>query len=136
MGTTMGMPALVAPTPPGTRSKFSCFDFAWINSHFLGPPHHLLQLLDPQEGCLGDWVLSTPAWWCGTAGGVGQLVVQALGLSETQPYLLLWALYCQQSGATNVATLSLLGALGFLPTTRWVKPGLGAVVTNPVSSCG
>ena len=63
-------------------------------------------------------------------------MVQALGLSATQPYLLLWALYCQQSGATNVATLTLLGALGFLPTTRWVKPGPGSVVTNPVSSCG
>ena len=69
-------------------------------------------------------------------GGVGQLMVQALGLSTTQPYLLLWALYCQQSGASNVATHSLLGALGFLPTSRWVKPGLGAVRTNPVSSCG
>ena len=69
-------------------------------------------------------------------GGVGQLVVQALGLSATQPYLLLWALYCQQSGASNVATHSLLGALGFLPTSRWVKPGLEAVRTNPVSSCG
>ena len=86
-----------------------------------------------------SWTPRKVVWETGSCpllpGGVGQLVVQALGLSETQPYLLLWALYCQLSGATNVATLSLLGALSFLPTTRWVKPGLGAVVTSPVSSC-
>ena len=66
-------------------------------------------------------------------GGIGQLVCQALGLSATQPYLLLWATLCQRGGASNVATLALLKALGFCPSFRWIKPGRGCVVTSPVS---
>ena len=66
-------------------------------------------------------------------GGIGQLVCQGLGLSATQPCLLLWANYCQRSGASNVSTLALLKALGFVPPFRWVKPGRGCVVTTPVS---
>ena len=83
------------------------------------------------------WRARSVVWETGKCpllpGGLGQLFCQALELSATKPYLLLWATLCQRSGATNVATLSLLKVLGFVPSFRWVKPGVGCVVTSPVS---
>ena len=85
------------------------------------------------------WCERSVVWELGLCpllpGGIGQLVCQALSLSATQPYLLLWACLCQRSGGSNVATMALLEALGFCPTFRWVKPGVGSVVTSPVSYC-
>ena len=83
------------------------------------------------------WVGRSCVWETGKCpllpGGIGQLFCQALELSATQPYLLLWATLCQRGGASNVSTLALLKALGFCPSFRWVKPGRGCVVTSPVS---
>ena len=65
-------------------------------------------------------------------GGLGQWVAEALQLSTTVPYLLLWAYVMALEGTPPVLYLSLLESLGYLPRFRWTSCTQGRKLVTPV----
>ena len=66
-------------------------------------------------------------------GGLGQWVAEALQLSTTVPYLLLWCHVMGVEGTPPAHYLTLLEALGYLPKFRWTAGGQGRRIVCPVS---
>ena len=66
-------------------------------------------------------------------GGLGQWVAEALQLSTTVPYLLLWAYVMALEGTPPMLYLSLLESLGYLPRFRWTSCMQGRKLVTPVN---
>ena len=60
-------------------------------------------------------------------------MAEALQLSTTVPYLLLWAHIMAVEGTPPGHYLTLLEALGYLPQFRWTAGGQGRRIVNVVS---
>ena len=67
-------------------------------------------------------------------GGLGQLVCQAMGLDEGQPYLLHWAYNSVMDGAQPVQVRAVLAVLGFVPDFRWKRAYPERSLVHPVSA--
>ena len=82
------------------RKKFNSHHFSYVNNW-------------------GDRKTTTEVNRCPLLpGGLGQLVVQAFGLDEGQPYLLLWAFHSVVDGGQPVQVREVLACLGFVPSFR------------------
>ena len=66
-------------------------------------------------------------------GGLGHWVAEALQLSTTVPFLLLWCHVMGMEGTPPGHYLSLLEALGYLPKFRWTSGMQGRKIVTPVS---
>ena len=99
------------------RKKFNSHHFSYVNNR-------------------GDRKTTTEVNRCPLLpGGLGQLVAQAFGLDEGQPYLLLWAYHAVVSGGQPVQVREVLTSLGFVPPTfRWWRAPPQRSLVHPVST--